>query len=176
MAFTDPEKNINMLEVREGQHIADFGSGSGFYSLATAVKVGDTGRVYAIDVQKEMLEKLKDVALKQNLQNIETVWADIDEVGGSSLADESMDGAIVSNVLFQSEDKVSLAKEVKRTLKPNSKVLLVEWSDSFGNLGPAPDDVVKKEDAINLFTSIGFLTEREFDAGDHHYGVILRKG
>ena len=60
--FSDPEKNIEQFSLGKGMHVADFGTGSGFYALAAAEAVGETGRVYAIDVQKDLLEKLKKEA------------------------------------------------------------------------------------------------------------------
>lgn len=175
MAFADPAKNINFLELREGEHVADFGAGTGFYAIAAARKVGDSGRVYALDVQKDLLDKLRDKLKQDRISNIETIWADLDSVGGSNLAELSMDACIISNILFQSEDKNALVTEADRILKSKGRVMVIDWSDSYGGLGPTPSDIVTKEQVKNLFTPKGFIIESEFDAGDHHYGIIFRK-
>ena len=60
--FTDPQKNIKELGLTPGMHIADLGAGSGFYVLEAAKRVGDKGRVYAVDVQKDILQKIKNRA------------------------------------------------------------------------------------------------------------------
>ncbi len=175
MAFSEPEKNINQLDLKEGMHVADFGAGSGFYAVAIAKRVGDSGRVYAIDVQKDLLTALLNKAKSEGLFNIQNIWGDIDEIGGSSLADKSVDACVVSNVLFQSENRANLIKEVSRILKPKGQVLAIDWSDSYGGLGPTPSSVIKKEDAQNFFVESGFLIEKSFDAGDHHWGLVFRK-
>ncbi len=156
-------------------HVADFGCGSGFYSMAAAHRVGSRGRVTAIDVQKELLEKLLEQARREHLTNIDVVWGNLDEMGGSKLADESEDAAIVSNVLFQSESKDVLASECARILKPGGSVLIIDWSDSFDHLGPPPEQVLTEETAKSYFMTAGFEFKERFDAGEHHYGLIFKK-
>jgi len=165
--FTDPQKNIKQFSVGEGWHIADFGVGSGAYALAAAERVGSEGRVYAIDVQKK--------AQEQGLSNIEVVWGDVEEPNGSKLKDGSMDGVIVSNILFQVEDKKGLAVEVRRVLRGGGRVLVVDWTESFGGLGPREDHIVSGEQAKELFKDAGFEFEQEIQAGAHHYGMIFKK-
>jgi hypothetical protein len=52
---------------------------------------------------------------------------------------------------------------------------VIDWSESFGGLGPRPQDVITKDKAIALFESLEFMLEREYEAGDHHYGFTVRK-
>ncbi len=175
MAFSEPEKNINQLDIKEGWHVADFGAGSGFYAMALGKRVGDSGKVYAIDVQKDLLSAISAKAKEIGLSNVNVIWGDVDEPEGSTLADESMDACVVSNILFQSENKDNLAKETSRIVKKGGQVLVIDWSDSYGGLGPQPSAIVSKNDVKNIFTKIGFLVEKEFDAGDHHFGVVFKK-
>lgn len=171
--FSDPIKNVEQLGPKPGSIVADFGSGSGHYALASAKAVGDSGRVYAIDIQKDMLTRLKTEALKQGLTNVEVIWGDIEKQGGTKLGDGVADVAVISNLLFQVSDKVAVAQEAQRVLKSHGTLLLVDWSDSIGGLGPATDAIVSKDKAISLFNQAGFSLDREINAGDHHYGLIF---
>jgi hypothetical protein len=54
-------------------------------------------------------------------------------------------------------------------------VFVIDWTDSFGGMGPRTADVVDKETATALFETQQFILEREFPAGDHHYGLAFRK-
>ncbi len=174
--FASPEENILHLSFRPNMQVADFGAGSGAYTFAIAKKIAsENGRVSAIDVQKELLERLKAEAERLHLSNIETIWADIENRGSTRLADDSIDAAVVSNVLFQAESKTGLIEEVKRVLKPGGQVLLIDWADSFGGMGPHPAAVVVEADAKTLFTQAGFAVRSSFDAGEHHYGLVLTK-
>ncbi len=175
MAFVDPEKNISLFGIKGGEHVADFGSGSGAYALALAGRVGPRGRVYAVDIQKELLTKVKNEAARRGLENLEVVWGDVEKARGSKLADSSLDGVLLSNILYQVSDKETLVDETKRVLKSDGKAFVVEWADSFGGLGPKPIDIVKKEDVKKLFSKAGFAFEREIDAGSYHYGLIFSK-
>lgn len=173
--FSQPEKNIKQVNIDPGMTVVDLGSGAGAYSISAAHLVGPAGRVYSVDVQKDLLEKLKTDALNQKLSNIEVVWGDLDEVNGTGLVSDSADRIIIANVLFQSEDKDNFIKEAKRILKPTGKLLFIDWTDSFGGLGPKPNDVIKPDVAHTLFESEGFVFEKEIQVGDHHYGFIFKQ-
>lgn len=155
--------------------VADFGTGSGFYALALAKRVGNSGRVYAVDVQKELLTKLANKAKEDRLGNLEIVWADIDQLGGTKLADSSLDAVVISNVLFQSEHRENLAKEALRVLKHGGEALIIDWADSYGGLGPKADHIFKASNAEVLFTKNGFGLVKNFDAGEHHWGLLFKK-
>ncbi|MBI2045910.1 MAG: methyltransferase domain-containing protein [Parcubacteria group bacterium] len=173
--FSDPQKNIGQLDVREGDRVADFGAGSGAYVFAVSGRVGPSGRVYAVDVQKDLLTKLKNEARQQHIFNIEIIWADLDSGAGTALLEESVDICIISNLLFQVSSKEQVALEAWRILKPNGKVLIVDWNDSYGGLGPSPKDVFPKDAAKALFLKQGFTYAKEIDAGGYHYGILFRK-
>jgi len=173
--FSNPEKILIQLGISEGQQIADFGCGNGFYAFALARKVGDTGRVYCIDVQNEILQKISKEGSEEGLENIETVWSDIEKERGSTLKPDSIDVVVIANTFFQVDRKPHVAQEASRILRPKGRVLLVEWADSFAGMGPHKDHIIKKEDALKIFIDAGFTLDSEIDAGEHHYGLIFRK-
>ena len=171
--FTDPKKNLEQFDLHPAMRVADMGAGSGAYSLLAAALVGDSGRVYAIDVQKDLLETLKREANKKHLLNIEVIWGDLDKNAGTKLRDKTVDRIIASNILFQLSDKNTFVKEVKRILRPEGKVLVVDWTDSFGGLGPEQKSIITKEACTELFTKNGFVVHKSIAAGMHHYGIIF---
>lgn len=175
MPFLIPEEIIKELSLNEGMLVADFGAGAGFYSISAARLVGSSGRVYALDIRKEMLEVVRSKAKQNHLLNIEAIWANLEELQGSKLKDQSIDRVIISNILFQVENKNELIAEAYRVLKPRGRVLIVEWEKQASVSIPAREHLIGKKDALELFTSSGFLLEKEFAAGDKHYGLILRK-
>jgi len=172
MAFSDPQKNIAQFDVGPGMQVADLGSGTGFYTIEAARKVGQSGKVYAIEVQKDLLSKLKSNAAHEHLLNIEVIWGDIENIGGTRLRDGSVDRAIVANVLFQVEHKDNFCLETKRILKPGGKALVVDWT---GDTPLGPKISVSEPTARALFEKAGFNFESSISAGDHHYGLIFSK-
>ena len=173
--FSDPEKVIDQCSIQVGMDIADLGAGSGGYSIAAAKSLISTGRVYSVGVHKDLLVKLKNRATREGLYNIEVIWGDIEAPNGTKLREMTIDLALVCNVLFQVENQANLLKEIKRILKPGGRVLLVDWADSFGGLGPEPKAVIKKDAAMNIFEQAGFHLDREVSAGAHHYGMLFKK-
>lgn len=173
--FISPEKSISRLHLTYGMKVADFGAGSGAYTFAVARAIGPSGRVYAIDIQKDLLEKIKTEAREQHLSNIEVLWGDLEQVGGTKLGDEVVQVVVISNVLFQTKGAYQVALEAKRVLKVGGRVLLIDWEGSFGGIGPKTDDVLTKDEVVAIFEQAGFESTENFLAGPHHYGIIFNK-
>ncbi len=175
MNFTDPSFNLEKVPVQPGQTVADFGAGSGSYSLEAARQAGSKGRVLAVEIQKELLDRIKNQATERHLGNVEVIWGNVDKLGGSRLADRSVDVVIASNILFQVDSPYILGQEVKRVLRSSGRLLVVDWLDSFSFIGPPPDQVVGKESALEIFAGVGFKVVKEFSAGPYHYGLVFEQ-
>jgi ubiquinone/menaquinone biosynthesis C-methylase UbiE len=174
--FSDPNTIVPQLHIQPGAIVADLGAGTGAYSIAISKVVGPTGKVYACDVQKDMLTRLENDARERGATNIQAVLSNIEAHLGTKLRDQSIDWVIVANVLFQAEDREGLIKEISRILKPSGSVLVVDWTESFGNLGPHEKDVINAVDAEKKFTEAGFKkSPQSIQAGSHHYGIIFKK-
>ena len=170
--FADPEKNLKQFGLREDMIVADLGAGSGFYSMIAA-KMVPMGKVYAIEIIRDYVIGLQRKAKDAHLQNLECFWGDIEKLGGTKLKDSIVDLVICSNVMSQTEDRERFVAEIKRILKPDGKVLFIEWADGKLFLGPKSNKLIKKEKALEEFSQKGISLLREIDAGDHHYGMIL---
>ena len=174
-SFADPESNVEQFALQPGWHIADLGAGSGAYTFPAAKAVSPNGKIYCCEVQKDLITRMRNEAKEKHVTNIEFLWANIEKAGGTKLADHSMDGAIVSNVLFIVEDRHGFMGELKRIVKPGGHVYFIDWSDSWGGMGPHPEQIVPETKAKELFGEFGFELERTFDTGPHHYGIIFKK-
>ncbi len=173
--FADPQKNVEQFGLSDGMVVADLGAGAGYYSIEIGRAVAPMGRVYAIDVQKDLLERLQKDAKKVGVRNIEIATGDLEKLGGSRMRDSLCDGVVASNILFMIEDKKNFLLEIKRILKPKGRLFLIDWSASFSSMGPHADHVIYKDDAMKLVIAAGFTFDREINAGEHHYGMIFRK-
>ncbi len=173
--FVVPSIVATHFHLREGDSVADLGAGSGHFLEALSEVVGTSGRVYACEIQRELVEKLGEVAHSKGLSNIDPVWCDIEEPGGVKIADGTLDAVIIINTLFLVENKAATIAEASRILRPGGKLLVVDWTESFGGLGPQPAQVFSQPDAQALIESNYFVYERSFDTGDHHYGIAFKK-
>lgn len=167
--FTDPLKNLKAFELKDNYIVADLGAGTGFYSIAAGSLI-PKGKVYAVEVQKDFLDTIKNKVKDANLSNVEIIWGNVEKLGGTKIGDGIVDAAIASNILFQVEDKDKFIQEIKRILKPKGRVLLIDWSEDsiMGKKAAIP-----KNKAREIFEKEGFVLEREINTGDQHYGMIL---
>lgn len=173
--FVVPEVVCSHFLLREGDIVADFGAGSGFFLSALSKAVGSTGRVFACEIQKGLVEKIGNQAHSLGLKNIHPLWCDLEEIDGIKIGTGELDVAILINTLFLIEDKETAIKEMARTLRSGGKFFVVDWTESFSGMGPHPNHVYTADMATNLLESNGFVLERDFPAGNHHYGLAFRK-
>jgi ubiquinone/menaquinone biosynthesis C-methylase UbiE len=172
--FSNPETNINQFGLLPNSIVADFGAATGSYSIPIARTV-TAGKVYAVDVQQDLLVKLKNAANTAHIGNIEIIAGDIERLAGTHLKDGIVDMVLMANILFQVPQKKALVQEARRILRPGGRVIVIDWSGSFGGIGPQAHDVFTSYQAEQLFQPEGFVSERTFPAGDHHYGIIFKK-
>ncbi len=175
MDFTNPDTNISYLDLKEGDKVAVFGSGVGGHSLAACRALNNSGVVHAIDVRKDMLEKLTTEARANSCSIIKTVHANIEEEGKTHIPDYGLQAVIIPNTLFSYEDHVGILKEASRIIIPTGKILVVDWKDSFGGMGPQPEHLITEEKAIAFAKTAGLKVLERFDAGAQHYGLVLGK-
>lgn len=173
VSFSMPQKNILQMGLRDGMKVGDFGAGSGHYARAAAAIIGSNGKVYAIDIQEDVLKHLKLNTNEQHQHLIDVVWGDIEKSGGTRLRAAALDAVILANTFFQIENRFGLLAEIKRTLRPEGKLLVIDWAGSYGGIGPMPENVIPEHDTEAFFINGGFYKLKSFRAGPHHYGIIF---
>lgn len=173
--FIDPLAVIAQMDLKQGSIIADFGCGTGYFSIPLAKTIGEEGKVYSLDVVPEKLEAVESQAKTLGLTNLTTKRVNLENKEGSKLKAESVDWVIMKDVLFQNKEKSDMLEEAKRILKPGGKVLLVEWKTEDTAIGPDKEIRISKEKALELVNKSELGIEKEITAGDFHYGYILIK-
>ncbi len=173
--FMDPVTLLASCNLQTTDTVADFGAGSGFLAKAALAYVPQ-GNVFAIEINRDMVTRLTREAAEANLKNFHPLWGDIEVAGGSKLADTSVDFILLSNTLFYLEDKNGVMSEALRVLKPGGRMLVVDWTESFGGMGPRPESVFGKDKARALLERHGLtiLTDT-LPAGEHHYAILCQK-
>ncbi len=178
MEFSKPAQILAQVPgIGPGSVLVDLGCGSGHYTLILCRMSEPGGRVYAVDIQKELLERVARNVQGEGHSNLEIVWGDIDQYGGSKLRTECADVVVLSNVLFQLADKQQGIQEATRVLRTGGRLLVVDWTDSHFGLGPAPELVVTKQEGQKLLEQSDYLVlEKEIDAGTYHWALVYCKG
>lgn len=115
--FSEPSTILKQIDLASPARVADFGTGVGSFAKAAAKIVQPQGKVYAIDVQRELLARLQLDVEHEGISGIETVWGNVEETHGSKLRDGSVDLVILGNVLFQAESRTGILTEAFRVLR-----------------------------------------------------------
>ncbi|OGZ26630.1 MAG: hypothetical protein A2365_01195 [Candidatus Nealsonbacteria bacterium RIFOXYB1_FULL_40_15] len=171
MIFLNPKEILDQLDLKDDMSAAEFGAGSGSFSIPLAKKL-DEGLVYAIDVQTEPLSALKGRAKQEGIKNIRVLRSNLEKQKGSSLQSESVDLVVIPNMLFQAEDKGAIISEGSRILKSGGILVIIDWRKGSSK---GPEERFSREEAVKASESKGFRIEKEIDAGKYHYCLVFRK-
>ncbi len=174
-ALIDPFNALEKAGIREEMRIADFGVGAvGHFLFPAAKLVGEKGHIYGVDILKTVIQANQSRMKLAGFDNIELVWGNFERPMGSRLPDASMDMVLMVNVLH-AVDRMPSLQEAKRVLHTGGILLIIEWKLAGAALGPSPDKRIAKEPATLLGTQMGFSLLETFEAGPHHYGLVLKK-
>lgn len=172
--FLNPAAVVDEIGIIEKEMvIADFGCGNGYFSLPLSKKVGDNGKIFALDVLTDALEAVSSRMKIEGVSNIETKRRNLEKEGGSGLLDGSCDVVLMANLLFQTEDDEVVAREAKRVLKVGGRVIFIDWKLGV-SLGPQGKRV-SPEKIKELLGKEGFSFEKDFSTDSYHFGMIFRK-
>lgn len=171
-SFLDPEEILKELELRKEMTAVDFGCGAGGWVIPLAKKL-KKGKVYALDVQEEALSALEGQAKLEEVFNIETILCNLEKPEGLKMRNDSVDLILMTNLLFQIENKKEIFSQAGRILKKGGEVLVIDWKEEspFGPQGIR----VLAEEVKGLAEDVGLKLKNEFDAGDYHYGLVFTK-
>lgn len=173
--FVKPEEVIRQLGSLENANVADFGCGSGFFSLAFARAVGKSGTVYALDILPSSLEAVTSRAKALGLSNVVAKRANLEREKGSGLPDGGVDWVIMKDVLFQNKGKETMLWEAYRVLRSGGFLFIMEWNDSEASFGPDPSLRISREKLAELLSDRGFSPVKDVAAGDYHYALVCEK-
>lgn len=174
-ALIDPFNALTKAGIRGEMRVADFGVGTvGHFLFPAAKLVGAKGHVYGVDILKPVIQANQSRMKLAGFENVELVWGNFERPMGSRLPDASMDMVLMINVLH-AVDKLPALKESKRVLHTGGILLVVEWNPAGAALGPASEKRLSKEQTSALASEAGYITTGQFEAGPHHYGLVLKK-
>jgi ubiquinone/menaquinone biosynthesis C-methylase UbiE len=151
---------LERLHIREGQAIADIGSGGGYFTLAFAGRAGKTGRVYAVDVKKKYLDFIRRQSEQAGLSNIVFVLAG---EGGMNLPEAGLDLVFARNVFHHLSDPADYFADLKKYLKPGGKVAIIEHGKKGFGFVSLFGHHTSREAIVRDMETAGYLPTESFD-------------
>jgi predicted methyltransferase len=159
-----PDQIMDTLGVAEGSKVAELGAAGGWFTLQLAERVGPNGHVYAEDIQSAMLDGIRRRMLSENLTNVTTVLG----TPSDPHLPQGLDVALISDAFHEMDDPedrtlvVTLLRNVARSLKPQGRLGIVDWTPGNGGPGPAAGNRVDPNTVIKTARAAGLeLIKRE---------------
>lgn len=111
------------MDIKEGSWVADVGAEEGYLTLRLAPAVGKRGRIFSVDIDSKSLGELHNNLKEKKIENVTVVYSVPDN---PMLPEESMDAVVIINAYHEMADYKSMLNHIKKALKPNGRLVLVE--------------------------------------------------
>jgi ubiquinone/menaquinone biosynthesis C-methylase UbiE len=151
---------LKALNVKPGDTVCDLGCGNGYYSLKLAKLVGDRGQVIGVDIQREMLEFLKERAAAEKITNIEPV---LGTTLDPKLRDDSVDLILLVDVYHEFDHPEEMLAAIRKSLKPTGRLALAEFRAEDPKVPIKPLHKMSKAQIMKELPPNGFKLIEEFD-------------
>jgi len=168
-----PETALDAIGVRPGMVVADVGAGVGYFSVRLAKRVGPNGKVYANDVQPEMLTLLKERAGKAGVDAI------IEPVLGTEsdpkLPKAAMDLVLLVDVYHEFSQPQAMLRRIRESLKPDGRLVLLEYRKEDPRIPIRPEHKMSVQEAKTEVSAEGFRLDRVSKDLPRQHILIFRK-
>src|SRR5918999_3676457 len=114
---------LSALAIDTGSRVADIGAGGGFYTERLAKRVGPQGRVFAVDVDEQAVERLEQLVAAQSLRNVELILGKPDD---PRLPYRSLDAALIVNAYHEMVRHSEMLREIHAALKPGGRLVILD--------------------------------------------------
>jgi ubiquinone/menaquinone biosynthesis C-methylase UbiE len=169
-AYQKPHEVLMALGLKEGEVVADIGSGAGYFALRFARHVGENGRVYAVDVNPEMVVHLNRRIRDLGLRNLITLLAPPDD---PLLPDRSVDRFFICDTWHHIENQDQYLALLKRMLKPGGQVVMIDYHKRELPVGPPVSMKIAREDLIRQMQAAGFRLLQEHQFLPYQYFLVF---
>ncbi len=173
-AWQKPDQVMDALHIAEGTTVADIGAGGGWFTMRLARRVGPNGKVYAVDVQRLMIEAISRRIEREGLNKIvEPVLGEYDDP--KLPPDARPDAVLIVDAFPEMQDPVLLLKNVARRLQPQGRIGIIDYREGDGGPGPDAAERVPPSLVISQATAAGLKLVDEHKFLPYQYFLIFGK-
>ncbi len=167
-----PDAAIAALQLKAGMVVADVGAGTGYFSLRMAKKVGPTGRVYAVDIQPEMLTMLRKNAVKAKLANVQPI---LGSESDPKLPPKTLDVIIMVDVYHEFSQPQKMLENMRAALKDDGRLILLEYRKEDPSVPIRPEHKMTVQEARTEVEAEGFRLDQVVKTLPRQHILVFRK-
>lgn len=168
----NPTKAIELLQFQKGMAVADIGAGSGYYALRIAEIVGPTGKVYAVDIQPEMLSILKKRMGQQNVSNVQAILGSAQD---PKLPANSCDLILLVDVYHEFSHPQEMLLKLREALKDTGRLVLLEYRKEDPYVPIRPEHKMSVKEAKLEVEAEGFAFDKVIEELPWQHILIFKK-
>lgn len=169
-SYQKPHEVLAALDLKDGETVADIGSGSGYFTLRFAAHVGDKGRVYAVDIDPEMVRHLNRRLRDGGVRNVQTVLAAAND---PLLPDASVDRFVVVDTWHHIDKRADYLALMKKMLKPGGQLVMIDFQKRDLPLGPPLAMKISRDDLVKELAAGGFRLAKEHTFLPYQYFLVF---
>lgn len=171
--WQDPEAILAGIGLKPGFTFIDMGCGGGFFTLPAARIVGQSGMVYGIDTDIQLIKSLEKAAAEEGLANLVVTVGKAETV---VICQKCADIVFFGIVLHDFENPTRVLENARIMLKLKGRIANLDWKKEPMKLGPPLYKRFSGDEAIGLINKAGFIVETVKDNGPYHYLIMAKPG
>ncbi|HEY0308487.1 MAG TPA: methyltransferase domain-containing protein [Acidobacteriaceae bacterium] len=165
---------LQILDLHPGMTVADIGAGTGYFSLPIASSIGEQGKVYAVDLQPEMLACIREKLIGTAIMNIECRAGAASATG---LTDGSCDLILMAYIWHELENISDVLSEANRILRIKGRIAVLDWRPGVQQPpGPPLDHRIPQKDTVKGLIGAGFQMSCISEIGPFAYLIVAVSG
>lgn len=174
--FEDPKRGENLqidrvmdlLKIKRGSRVADIGAGSGWFTVRSARRVGNSGTVYAVEINPNYIRHIQERAAREKLRNIRTIRGQPDN---PLLPAKSVDAVLLLKTYHEIAQPVALLRRLRTALRPGARLGIIDKNGTGADHGLNADVVIKEAERAGF----SLIDQHDFVKGDGmDYFLIFR--
>lgn len=166
------DQTVARLKIKPGDVVADIGAGSGVFCAPLARAASPGGKVYAVDIDQELIDHIARRAKESSLTNLQTVLGKFTD---PNLPARDVDLAFINDTLHHIEDRERYLKDLARYLKPSGRIAIIDFHPEHGPHKDDPSLQVTKEQAVAWMIKLGFKVAEDFDLFKENWFVVFSR-
>ena len=171
-SWQKPDETVAALGITEGMTVADLGAGTGYFTKRLSVAAGETGTVYAVDVEPNLVVHLRDRAEREKARNVIPVLASLDD---PRLPARAVDLVLIVDTFHNLDHRLAYIGRLRTRLREGGRIAIIDWKEGKLAQGPPPDHKLARAQVVKELTEAGFELAAEPAIGlPYHYFLVFR--